>query len=711
MFKYTSAGRGNPKHYILCLGLTTKMRPMVNGEEVGGGNLMEKQWLELSPAKELWEAWGIHFLILLSFFLQAFLFLAAGMRRRSSSNVLSRLLWLAYVSADSVAIFVLGHLAAHASGPNHHLMFFWAPFVLVHLGGQDTITAFSKQDNELWKRHLVNLVYQAAVAGYVVAEASWPDGRLRAAMVLMFLSGFVRYAERTWCLFNASSAALKFDSQPSRILAEELRQQVIGDDEIYMLPSEAISIVRKILRDMLSGSMSWQSVPVVQESVTSIMSLDAPLNKQWTILAADHLPDMLKEFLSSENHDRAYEFLVAHLAHCYQTFYTKNPVRSRFYQVFGRLAHDILVLLCTPFQYASIPIALMLFWVAEKRDHSSRADITVSYILLLGAIVLDVSTITMSILTRVADSTASYIQPACCREQWSGALAQYSFIRRHSVRDTAGIGSSIRQWIGKTLSALGVDLFDVAQVPLSKDIKEFILHRLLHCGTRKEWTIASSRGQLALQEWVQKYDLLDRDSSMTWGALAVKSLSKKMEALHRTTSSSVAFPTSVLIWHIATDICYYCKDKASASSSSAYMNKHKEMSRELSNYVMYLVFKCGVMLTTNAQLAHDRTRDQVEQNFGWNNTRAEEAVTKLFCQTGGWTEDYPSALIPARNVARELMRINDEDCRWELIISVWSEMLYYAAPRCVSAFHYEHLATGGEFATHVLLLMAALGGR
>ncbi|KAK1667920.1 hypothetical protein QYE76_056079 [Lolium multiflorum] len=111
------------------------------------------------------------------------------MRRRSASRILSSLLWLAYLSADSLAIFVLGHLALHANGPQHQLMFFWAPFVLFHLGGQDTLTAFSMEDNSLWLRHLLGLVTQVAAAGYVVSRISWPDRRLLAAMVLMFLSG------------------------------------------------------------------------------------------------------------------------------------------------------------------------------------------------------------------------------------------------------------------------------------------------------------------------------------------------------------------------------------------------------------------------------------------------------------------------------------------------------------------------------------------
>ncbi|CAD6340356.1 unnamed protein product [Miscanthus lutarioriparius] len=159
-----------------------EMSPIIiSGEGFGVGNLIGKQ--SLAPAvQELWDVWQINGLILISLSLQVFLFLTASMRRRSASSILRTLLWLAYLSADSVAIFVLGHLAVHASRPHHQLISFWAPFMLVHLGGQDTITAFSKQDNELWAHHLLSLVTQVGVAGYVVAKVSWPDRRLRNAM-------------------------------------------------------------------------------------------------------------------------------------------------------------------------------------------------------------------------------------------------------------------------------------------------------------------------------------------------------------------------------------------------------------------------------------------------------------------------------------------------------------------------------------------------
>ena len=36
----------------------------------------------------------------------------------------------------------------------------WAPILLLHLGGNDGITAYNIEDNELWSRHLLTAVSQ-----------------------------------------------------------------------------------------------------------------------------------------------------------------------------------------------------------------------------------------------------------------------------------------------------------------------------------------------------------------------------------------------------------------------------------------------------------------------------------------------------------------------------------------------------------------------
>jgi hypothetical protein len=40
----------------------------------------------------------------------------------------------------------------------------WAPLLLMHLGGQDCITAYNIEDNELWMRHVLTAVSQITVA-------------------------------------------------------------------------------------------------------------------------------------------------------------------------------------------------------------------------------------------------------------------------------------------------------------------------------------------------------------------------------------------------------------------------------------------------------------------------------------------------------------------------------------------------------------------
>ncbi|CAN6373904.1 unnamed protein product [Urochloa humidicola] len=124
-------------------------------DEAGGGG-----------AVRLWSEWGIHIMVLASFTLQLFLLIFGGIRRHSSSTMLRITLWLAYLLADSTAIYALGHLSVATESRQHQLVAFWAPFRLLHLGGPDNITAYALEDNSLWLRHLQTLVVQVLGAAY-----------------------------------------------------------------------------------------------------------------------------------------------------------------------------------------------------------------------------------------------------------------------------------------------------------------------------------------------------------------------------------------------------------------------------------------------------------------------------------------------------------------------------------------------------------------
>jgi len=95
----------------------------------------------------------------------------------------------------------------------HPLAFFWAPFLLIHLGGQDTITAFSMEDNNLWLRHLLNLVVQVSLAIYVFWKSVGRHNvELIASGVFVFIAGIIKYGERTWSLWSGSLESLEESS-------------------------------------------------------------------------------------------------------------------------------------------------------------------------------------------------------------------------------------------------------------------------------------------------------------------------------------------------------------------------------------------------------------------------------------------------------------------------------------------------------------------
>ena len=82
---------------------------------------------------------------------------------------------------------------------------FWAPFLLLHLGGPDTITAYAMEDNELWLRRFLGLLAQFGGAFYIFLLA-WKGMPLNILAIPIFVAGLIKYGERTWALRSASSS-------------------------------------------------------------------------------------------------------------------------------------------------------------------------------------------------------------------------------------------------------------------------------------------------------------------------------------------------------------------------------------------------------------------------------------------------------------------------------------------------------------------------
>ncbi|XP_024027356.1 uncharacterized protein LOC112093361 [Morus notabilis] len=131
----------------------------------------------LIPKKllKLWDAWQIRGGIILSLFLQTFLVSFASCRRRSKLALVLFLIWSAYLLVDWVAAITIGAIFIKSQGDicdppkgNDDLFAFWASFLLLHLGGPDSITSFALDDNKFWVRHLLGLALKSLAAAYSV---------------------------------------------------------------------------------------------------------------------------------------------------------------------------------------------------------------------------------------------------------------------------------------------------------------------------------------------------------------------------------------------------------------------------------------------------------------------------------------------------------------------------------------------------------------
>ncbi|XBI84094.1 hypothetical protein VPH35_092476 [Triticum aestivum] len=273
--------------------------------------------------------WEIQLLVLLSFTLQVFLFFTGGLRRRCTNALLRFSMWVAFLGADLVAIYALGFLSRQKDDT-------W----------QDTITAFSIEDNNLWLRHLLTLVVQVSVALYVFWESTM--GRHHPSMLLpagifMFIAGIIKYGERTLALMYGD-----LKSTSHNTIGNGLPDHG-GYLGIFAYVWESAPGIRKLF----AGHTLHQMEDHHREVVTSHIHMD-------------HLPKLLEIEL-----DLMYDDIYTKA----MLLRTKNGIKLR----------------CV--SQVSMGVAFVLFIVGvlnSKHIVYSRADLAITYVLFTGGFCLEI---------------------------------------------------------------------------------------------------------------------------------------------------------------------------------------------------------------------------------------------------------------------------------------------------------------------------------
>jgi hypothetical protein len=272
------------------------------------------------------------------------------------------------------------------------------------------------------------------------------------------------------------------------------------------------------------------------------------------------------------------------------------------------------------------------------------------------------------------------------RGEWSGSLAQYNLIGR-CIQERKAANAGLWEKMLQNTCIKG----NTTLVVVSPKLKKMVLDRLLGVLSTprlKEWDSTRFHGMWA--HWEVGMMPHEESSSAAQRALEVSCI------------QGMDFVSNVIIWHYTTNLCFFTKEASDNSEIAATCI-------ELSNYIMYLVAKHKAMVGSDGLYMLSRAQREVKDYLKRSGDPIDQTGFSHKVCNGVPGDDLYAGLRMARSVYMELLQINEAHLRWELIVVVWIEMLCYIANNCGGRFHAKHLSTGGEFVTHVRMLLIILG--
>jgi hypothetical protein len=374
----------------------------------------------LNAPTEFYDKWNVQSFVLLSLSLQAILILFAPFRKRTGRGMVVLLIWLAYLLADWAANFAVGLISnsqkdirqriSHQPDDHADILAFWAPFLLLHLGGPDTITAFALEDNALWLRHLVGLISQVAAA-FLVFRQSFPKNKLWVSTVLLFVAGIIKYAERTRALFLANLAKFRKmklkDPDPGPNYAK-LMEEYSSKKHDAKLPAQ----IELIPEPNKESRTKRYAVDERELDDLTVVKHAYHFYEIFNGLIVDLIfsfreRDESRLFFQNRTPEDAFKVLAVELNFIYEVLYTKVVV------VHSGLGYSIRFV-----SWCVVVAALSTFYSIDKKGFH-KTDVGITYTLLFGAIALD--TIALFMLA-FSDWTVASIQKRSRGNMFTAAI-------------------------------------------------------------------------------------------------------------------------------------------------------------------------------------------------------------------------------------------------------------------------------------------------
>ncbi|PON91711.1 hypothetical protein TorRG33x02_125420 [Trema orientale] len=657
--------------------------------------------------QKIWNAWHLRVLIVLSLFLQAFLVLFASRRQRSKSTFLLFFIWSAYLLADWAAAVAIGGIIKtqtdtcdQPSGDSRDdLLAFWASFLLLHLGGPDSITSYALEDNEFWLRHFIGLVLQATVAAYSI-YLTLPTNKLWLPTILIFLVGIFKYGERTYAFYLASSDCFGANNATNSLLRSSSNQNLSTEARLTTVPDTAGTSdqAQQTTSEMMANPLEVISLPNLKDlNDMELLEVAYKLFGRFKGLIVGRSLSMevrtssRKAFLEAD-HTSACKVIEHELSILYQVLHTKVVVaRPRIGFAFRFIS------------FCFILGASLFFLFSKKPGDLDKFDIKVTYALLIGAIVLDVISFVQLIssdwnLGALSSTWSRYIPLIIVKNgRWSELMFQYNMISycldEHPMRQIYKLAGYFHA--RGTIDAIKIALFSSSE-KVTEDLKALIFDSL-----------KTKSGDAD-----NKDDVI---AECLWRGHATLS-SSNYRKLHWSVKE-FQYSDSLLLWHLATELCYHKEIKDKSINT-----KSKRIGKLVSDYMFYLLVTQPSMLSPvlgdwdvvfqDTYAEAKRFLDKYKISSRDDHLKVCEKLMSVEIKTDELAADMKgskskSVLFDACFLAQELQKL--EDLKWDVMDRMWVELMSYASINSLPSVHAQQPSKGGELWTFTWLLMYHLG--
>ncbi|CAN6463480.1 unnamed protein product [Victoria cruziana] len=718
---------------------------------------------EACDFKVLLNLWKLEALTALCTVLLLCLALFGSYRHRNSSASLShRLLWFSSAVSHDLITFTLGIMST--SRNYHDLLGFWAVYLLILVGGTDTVSAFELEDIEKRKANFLYFCAKSLVAGTVVA--AYPlSGKLQIGVWVLYLLAFTRIRELGAAHLNASKS-FGLDEQSKLVGdymsnvepylsrdAEAEPTSMKGYNYIFYGEGHAadVRLGQPLPLSLVTIDQVWQSLhglddrikdtclsfalfKMIKRSLVGIDMAEKDEPKTWR-LVRDGL-------LSEEDGHRAFRVVEVELGFLFEYFYTKYSLLHSKEFIVIRISVSLSVI---------VSCILCIIWLG---NYESTADHCAFYPNGAGGVNLDVLgtrvilgvLASLEVIQLINLATTNWFKMLLV----SVCVKQDSILQSSSQRHKdARIGMFKKMMCLRLIEIIETmnSMFRVCclrrpwmeNLPQYSLLESYRYGRLRSTGGRllglllRGLALKPMRGLkpatfVPLRPEIKR-TVVDRLRS-SWRHLRNGEFSLMQNSAHKELSwlriNRETCIHRILIWHIATTLCEppppvrrwwsaafprkWRSRERNIYKQIAPCNTHQLVATQLSKYCAYLVAFAPELLPGNRFLTRTTFDDVVaDATARLGKCRTTEQMQERARELAGeWTEEAAASsgsVVCLGSILANQLGMMEEERRWKILADFWTEMILSVASCRQSWAHVEHLPRGGEFITHLWALL------